>query len=146
MKAVLLYFVVEHHPAVFMFEVVAMENVFAEVVRETDNDTDFLSGERQHGVLPACFPYFEPTTPTRALQHLELPGMEVHGMGFSAGSVVEFPDFGRPGVHHNIAAVGVEKFAIERVQHAGHRRAAMLHRMPDVERARCGGFRFCDFF
>ena len=67
-------------------------------------------------------------------------------MGLRACGVVEFPDFDRVGVHHFVAAVGVEKFAVERVNHAGHRHAAVRHHVSDVERARGYGFRFSDFF
>ena len=112
LKSKLLDFIVEHHASILVFEVVAVEDELALEFREPNNDAHLFPWKSQHGIFPAFLPGLYCTAPAIAVQPWERPGMQVHWVRFQTIGVVEFPDFDRSGLHHHVAAIGIEALAI----------------------------------
>ena len=101
-------FEVEHHPAILVFEVVAVEDEFAFVIGESHDDAHLFSGEYEYSVFPAFFPGLYDSASAVPAEYLKLYTMEVHRMRFSTCGVVKLPDFGCASVYYFITAVSIE--------------------------------------
>src|SRR6266508_195131 len=71
---------VRHHPLIFMFELVTMDEIPAAVCVEADQDVDRLAIVQEHGIFPPALPWEDLLSPAAARLYLERGAMNMNGM------------------------------------------------------------------